>query len=313
MSREDEIDVAAAAQPFGRTPVPRLSGNRVSPIDAASSPAGPSSFVGAREQTYDGSLMDESRTPQEATLKSLPPSLNPELMPRHVAFIMDGNSRWARERGLPTSAGHSAGYRSLREIVQLSAFWGVKVLTVFAFSSENWLRPKTEVDFLLRLFEGVIRENLEDFKRQGIRLCIIGDATKLPPSLQQLAAEAAEATKDNAVIELLVAVSYSGRSDIVQACQKIAQRVRDGTLEPHEITEAVIEEELVTNCTINSPYPDLLIRTSGELRLSNFLLWQSAYSELYFSKLLWPDFGEAEYIDALSSYQQRQRRFGLRT
>ena len=151
------------------------------------------------------------------------------------------------------------------------------------------------------------------FHRQGIRLCIIGDATKLPPSLQQLAAEAAEATKDNAVIELLVAVSYSGRSDIVQACQKIAQRVRDGTLEPHEITEAVIEEELVTNCTINSPYPDLLIRTSGELRLSNFLLWQSAYSELYFSKLLWPDFGEAEYIDALSSYQQRQRRFGLRT
>ena len=142
MSREDEIDVAAAAQPFGRTPVPRLSGNRVSPIDAASSPAGPSSFVGAREQTYDGSLMDESRTPQEATLKSLPPSLSPELMPRHVAFIMDGNSRWARERGLPTSAGHSAGYRSLREIVQLSAYWGVKVLTVFAFSSENWLRPK---------------------------------------------------------------------------------------------------------------------------------------------------------------------------
>ncbi|CAA6661685.1 unnamed protein product [Spirodela intermedia] len=251
--------------------------------------------------------------PPEAALVPFPPGLTPELMPRHVAFIMDGNSRWAKERGLPTSAGHEAGYRSLREIVRLSSYWGIKVLTVFAFSSENWLRPKTEVDFLMRLFEGVIRENLEDFKRQGIRLCIIGDATKLPPSLQKLAMEAAEVTRENAVIELLVAVSYSGRSDIVQACQKIAQRVKDGTLEPADITEAVIEEELVTNCIINSPYPDLLIRTSGELRLSNFLLWQSAYSELYFSKSLWPDFGEAEYVDALSSFQQRQRRFGLRT
>uniref|UniRef100_A0A1D1XW26 Alkyl transferase n=1 Tax=Anthurium amnicola TaxID=1678845 RepID=A0A1D1XW26_9ARAE len=241
-----------------------------------------------------------------------PSGLNPNLMPRHVAVIMDGNSRWARERGLPTSAGHEAGYRALREIVRLSGSWGVKVLTVFAFSSENWLRPKTEVDFLMRLFEGVIRENLEDFKRQGIRLCIIGDSTKLPRSLQDLAKEAAEVTKHNAVIELLVAVSYSGRGDIVQACQKIAQRVRDRLLEPADITESVIEEELETNCTINSPYPDLLIRTSGELRLSNFLLWQSAYTELCFARSLWPDFGETEYIEALSSFQERKRRFGQR-
>ncbi|CAA7398059.1 unnamed protein product [Spirodela intermedia] len=303
--REDQLDGSPPG--FGGIPLPRLSGCRVPPSAAASS-AG-SSFVGAREEAYKRRLME----PPEAALVPFPPGLTPELMPRHVAFIMDGNSRWAKERGLPTSAGHEAGYRSLREIVRLSSYWGIKVLTVFAFSSENWLRPKTEVDFLMRLFEGVIRENLEDFKRQGIRLCIIGDATKLPPSLQKLAMEAAEVTRENAVIELLVAVSYSGRSDIVQACQKIAQRVKDGTLEPADITEAVIEEELVTNCIINSPYPDLLIRTSGELRLSNFLLWQSAYSELYFSKSLWPDFGEAEYVDALSSFQQRQRRFGLRT
>ncbi|MQM02075.1 hypothetical protein Taro_034834 [Colocasia esculenta] len=291
---------------FPHLAFPRPSGNAVGAAVGAS--------MGTTEEEHDrrATVLEERPAPPPELAATFPPGLSPELIPRHVAVIMDGNSRWARNRGLPTSAGHEAGYRALKEIVRLSGSWGVKVLTVFAFSSENWLRPKTEVDFLMRLFEGVIRENLEDFKRQGIRLCIIGDSSKLPKSLQDLAKGAAEVTKENAVMEVLVAVSYSGRSDIVQACQKIAQRVRDGSLEPADITEAVIEEELETNCTINSPYPDLLIRTSGELRLSNFLLWQSAYSELYFSNSLWPDFGEAEYVEALASYQQRKRRFGQR-
>ncbi|KAJ6837474.1 uncharacterized protein M6B38_121015 [Iris pallida] len=242
----------------------------------------------------------------------LPEGLTRESLPRHVAVIMDGNSRWARARGLPSSAGHEAGYRSLREIVRLSHKWGIKALTVYAFSTENWLRPKDEVDFLMMLFERLIKDNVDEFMRGGIRVSIIGDLSKLPKSLQKLAKEIEESTINNSRLNLIVAISYSGRSDIVQACRKIAQKVEQGQLEPADITESVIAQELETNCNIEFPYPDLLIRSSGEQRLSNFLLWESAYAELYFAKTYWPDFGEADYAEALRSFQRRQRRFGLR-
>nr|XP_010910432.2 dehydrodolichyl diphosphate synthase 2 isoform X1 [Elaeis guineensis] len=242
---------------------------------------------------------------------ALPSGLRREWLPRHVAVIMDGNSRWAKARNLPTSAGHEAGYRTLREMLRLSCVWGIRVLTVFAFSYENWLRPKVEVDFLMMLFERVLRENIRDFLRECIWVRVIGDSSKLPISLQKLAKEVEEMTRNNSRLELVVAVSYSGRRDIAQACQKISQKVKHGLLEPEQITESLIAQELETN-GVEFPYPDLLIRTSGEERLSNFLLWQSAYSELFFTETYWPDFGEADYVEALSSFQKRQRRFGQR-
>ncbi|KAJ6840348.1 uncharacterized protein M6B38_310795 [Iris pallida] len=243
----------------------------------------------------------------------IPAGLERDLLPRHVAVIMDGNSRWATARGLPASAGHEAGSRALREMVKMSGKWGISALTVYAFSTENWLRPKVEVDFLMMLFQRILKDNMNDFLRDGVRVSIIGDSSKLPKSLLKLTKEIEETTVNNSVLNLIVAISYSGRSDIVQACRKIAQKVEQGQLGPPDITESVIAQELETNCSIEYPYPDLLIRTSGEQRLSNFLLWESAYAELYFAKKHWPDFGEADYAEALLSFQGRQRRFGLRS
>lgn len=243
----------------------------------------------------------------------LPLGLRREALPKHVAVIMDGNGRWAASRGLPASAGHVAGYRALKLMVQLSCKWGIRVLTVFAFSSENWLRPKPEVDFLMTLFENVIKDNLGDLLREGIRICIIGDSSKLPKNLQRMVTEVEEISCSNSRLDLIVAMSYSGRTDIVQACQKIAQKVKNGILKPEDITESRVAQELETSSAVGYPYPDLLIRTSGELRLSNFLLWELAYTELYFAQSHWPDFGEDEYAEALLAFQKRKRRFGLRT
>ncbi|PKA50054.1 Dehydrodolichyl diphosphate synthase 2 [Apostasia shenzhenica] len=242
----------------------------------------------------------------------LPLGLQRDFLPRHVAVIMDGNGRWAASRGLPASAGHEAGYRALQQMVELSCKWGIRVLTVFAFSFENWLRPKPEVDFLMMLFEHVLKDSLEDFLREGIRVCIIGDTSKLPKSLQKLASELEGKMANNKRLDLIVAISYSGRTDIVQACRKIASMVKDGFLEPEDINESLVAQELETGSAASYPYPDLLIRTSGELRLSNFLLWESAYTELYFANTQWPDFGEEDYAEALRTFQKRQRRFGLR-
>ncbi|PKI59806.1 hypothetical protein CRG98_019812 [Punica granatum] len=232
-------------------------------------------------------------------------------MPRHVAVIMDGSARWARRRGLPASSGHEAGVRSLKELVELCGKWGIRILTVFAFSSENWSRPKAEVEFLMGLFERVIEFELQNFSREGVRISTIGDSSRLPKSLQKLLNKAECSTKDNSRLHLVVAVSYSGKSDIAQACKSIAHRVRDGLIQLEDIDEELIEEELATSCC-EFPCPDLLIRTSGELRLSNFLLWQLAYAELFFSEALWPDFGKAEFVEALRSFQQRLRRYGSR-
>lgn len=244
-------------------------------------------------------------------VEEMPEGLRPELMPRHVAVIMDGNVRWARQRGLPGSAGHEAGVQSLRKLVGLCGKWGVKVLSVFAFSYDNWARPKVEVDFLMKLFERGIQSELDKFVREGIRISVIGDSSKLPTSLQKLISQAENDTKDNTKLQLIVAVSYSGKYDIVQACRNIAQKVKDEVVQVEEIDERLIEQELETNCT-DYPYPDLLIRTSGELRVSNFLLWQLAYTELFFVRALWPDFGQEEFIEALKSFQQRNRRYGGR-
>ncbi|XP_042489150.1 dehydrodolichyl diphosphate synthase 2 [Macadamia integrifolia] len=249
-------------------------------------------------------------TPAEEALL-LPVGLRPELMPNHVAVIMDGNVRWARQKNFPSSFGHEAGVRALRELIELCCKWGISVLTVFAFSTENWIRPKVEVDFLLNLFERVIQEDLNNFMRENIRISVIGDSKKLPVSLQKLIAEAEQITRNNSQLQLIIAVSYSGQYDIVQACRSIADKVNNGLIAPNDITEAVIEQELETNCS-NFPNPDLLIRTSGEQRVSNFLLWQLAYTELVFVQPLWPDFGKADFIDALCSFQQRRRRFAGR-
>ncbi|KAH9701678.1 dehydrodolichyl diphosphate synthase 2 [Citrus sinensis] len=228
-------------------------------------------------------------------------------MPRHVAVIMDGNVRWARQRGLPSSAGHEAGVRSLRELVELCCRWGVKVLTVFAFSYDNWV----EVEFLMKLFEKSIKSELEGFISEGIRISMIGDSSRLPKTLQELVSDAEDRTKNNSNFQLIVAVSYSGKYDVVQACKSIAQKVKDDVVRRDDIDKSLIEQELETSCT-DYPYPGILIRTSRELRVSNFLLWQLAYTEFFFVQTLWPDFGKAEFVDALTSFQQRKRRYGRR-
>ncbi|KAH6769251.1 Undecaprenyl pyrophosphate synthetase family protein [Perilla frutescens var. frutescens] len=240
---------------------------------------------------------------------ALPAGLRRESMPRHVAVIMDGNRRWARMKGLPIGSGYEAGVRALRKMVELCCNLGIRVLTVFAFSSDNWFRPKVEVDFLMRLFESGLRQELQYLMSADVRISIMGDSSKLLNSLQALLANAMETTENNSRLHLIIAVNYSGQSDVVQACQKLAAKVKDGLIEPKDINELLVESELGTNCT-DFPHPDLLIRTSGELRVSNFLLWQLAHTELYFTHSHWPDFGENEFLDALSSFQERQRRYG---
>ncbi|KAG8662979.1 hypothetical protein MANES_01G162100v8 [Manihot esculenta] len=249
-------------------------------------------------------------TAESTEPEPLPEGLRRDLMPRHVAVIMDGNGRWAKQRGGAASMGHEAGARSLMEIVRLSGYWGIKVLTVFAFSCDNWTRPKVEVDFLLSLFERTLKAEMDKFVREGVRISVIGDSSRLPESLQKLINEVEETTKNYSKLHLLVAVSYSGKYDVVKACKNIARRVKDGVIEPEDINESLIEQELETNCS-EFPSPDLLIRTSGELRISNFLLWQLAYTELFFAEELWPDFGKDGLVEAITSYQQRQRRYDV--
>ncbi|KAI3840820.1 hypothetical protein MKW92_034806 [Papaver armeniacum] len=241
--------------------------------------------------------------------EKLPVGLNRETIPKHVAVIMDGNRRWAKNKGLEPMLGHEAGARSLVKLLPLCRNWGIKVLTVYAFSTENWIRPKVEVDFLMKLFEKILKEELDSFMRQEVRISVIGDSKKLPRSLQKCITKVTETTKRNSGCHLIMAVNYSGRTDIVLACQRISNKVQDGLIQPEDIDERLITQELETKCT-EFPYPDLLIRTSGELRLSNFLMWQLAYTELYFDESFWPDFGEKEFVQALQSFQRRQRRFG---
>jgi len=236
-----------------------------------------------------------------------PPVFDPRV-PRHVAIIMDGNGRWARQRGRPRTAGHREGVKSVRAVVEESVRRGVETLTLFAFSSENWRRPRTEVNILMELFMTALRSEVRRLNENGVCLRVIGERGAFPEKLQQRIAEAEALTADNTRLNLQVAANYGGRWDITQAARRLAVEVQSGRLDPSQIDEHLLAERLSFP---DLPEPDLFIRTGGEQRLSNFVLWQSAYSELYFSDVLWPDFDAAAYGQALDDYARRQRRFGL--
>ena len=229
-------------------------------------------------------------------------------LPRHVAIIMDGNGRWARRRQLPRIAGHRAGVENVRVIVKYCAESGIDTLTLFAFSSENWRRPPTEVKLLFALFVRVLEQEVERLHEAGVRLRVVGDRVPFPRKLQNCIARAEERTRDNRELNLVIAANYGGRWDIAQAVRTLATRVAEGELDPTQITPDLIETELVL---ADLPEPDLFIRSGGEQRISNYLLWQLAYTELYFTECLWPDFDTDEFEKALKSYATRQRRFGM--
>lgn len=236
----------------------------------------------------------------------LPTDLNPHCLPQHVAVIMDGNGRWANQRGLPRIAGHRQGAKVLKELLRCCKDWGIGALTAYAFSTENWRRPTAEVDFLMVLFEKMLRKELKEMHKEGVRIRFIGDLSGLSSTLQREMTRAMEETAGNQSIEFNVAINYGSRSEIVQACQQVAQKVERGEITSGDVSEEMISGHLyTTGCD-----PDLLIRTSGEQRLSNFLLWQLAYTEMYFSNAFWPDFDRGEFHRALQVFQMRDRRFG---
>ena len=228
-------------------------------------------------------------------------------VPRHVAIIMDGNGRWATSRGLPRIAGHRQGAKVVRPIVEAAAEAGVEYLTMFAFSAENWMRPADEVDELMGLLKLYLRSQIADLHQNGVRLRVIGDRSKLSKDINELITHAETLTDDNKRITLFMALNYGSRQEIAQAVRKIAGDVQAGTTSLDAIDEATISAALYT---AGAPDPDLLIRTSGEKRISNFLLWQFAYTEMVFVDTLWPDFSATEFANALQEYQRRDRRFG---
>ncbi|MBG1242803.1 isoprenyl transferase [Nostoc sp. UIC 10607] len=246
-------------------------------------------------------------TAQQTKLQDLPNDLKRELLPQHVAVIMDGNGRWAKRQGLPRIMGHKRGVDALKDLLRCCQDWGIQALTAYAFSTENWKRPQEEVDFLMTLFQRVLRQELREMVEENVQIKFVGNLQDLPRSLQQEISRSMEETKDNRGIRFSVATNYGGRQEILQACQAIAKQVQQGLLQPNEIDEQVFESHLYTAGITD---PDLLIRTSGEMRLSNFLLWQMAYGEIYITDALWPDFDRAEFHRALCAYQQRERRFG---
>ncbi|MGE5362965.1 MAG: isoprenyl transferase [Bacteroidota bacterium] len=229
-------------------------------------------------------------------------------IPAHVAIIMDGNGRWARKRGLPRVAGHRRGVDTVREIVKVSASLGVKYLTLYTFSTENWKRPKDEVSMLMRLIVKSLQNETDELHANNIRITTIGDFSSLPADVQQELNEATKKTAGNTKMTLNLALSYSGRWELVEAVKKIAGRVQSGELAVESIDESVISNSLIT---AGIPDPDLLIRTSGEFRVSNFLLWQIAYTEFVIVDALWPEFSREHFYRAIESYQNRERRFGL--
>lgn len=229
------------------------------------------------------------------------------IVPKHVAIIMDGNGRWARRRAMPRQAGHRAGVKSVRKVVETAAARGVACLTLFAFSSENWARPKDEVSSLMKLFFEALRREVADLHRNNVKLSFIGARQDLQPELIARISEAETATQGNSGMQLIIAVAYGGRWDIVNAAISLARKVRDDSLQLENIDETAFASELQLAAY---PDPDLLIRTGGEQRISNFLLWNLAYAELYFSDKLWPEFGTDDFNSALEHFSQRQRRFG---
>ena len=228
-------------------------------------------------------------------------------LPKHCAIIMDGNGRWAQERSKQRVAGHEEGIESVRDIVKASSQLGVKYLTLYAFSMENWKRPRQEVNVLMLLLERYLRQEINELHENNVRLNAIGKLNALPKRVFNILHEAMEKTKDNDGLVLTLALSYSGRWDINRAVQLIAHDVRRGKLSPEDITEERFASYLQTT---NLPDPDLVIRSSGEMRLSNFLLWETAYSEIYVTECMWPDFRREQYYSAIRDYMSRERRFG---
>ncbi len=228
-------------------------------------------------------------------------------VPRHIAIIMDGNGRWAKARKRPRFMGHKAGVESVRAVVNSCVDYGVEVLTLFAFSSENWRRPQEEVSALMGLFASVLDHEVKKLHKRNARLRVIGERSAFSPKLQRLIEKAEALTADNTGLTLVICANYGGRWDITQAAVKLAERVESGELKASDITPELMHENMAL---ADLPEPDLFIRTSGEQRISNYLLWQLAYTELYFTDAHWPDFREAAFEEALLSFSQRQRRFG---
>jgi len=231
----------------------------------------------------------------------------PLKIPRHLAVIMDGNGRWAQRRGLPRQAGHRAGAENLRNVCRLCGKYGIQYLTVYAFSTENWSRPQDEVHALMALFVEFIRRFDAEMAKEGIRLRFSGDLAALPDDMRQIMKQAEKESADRKRLQLIIAINYGGRHELVQACRQLAVEVRAGRLEPEGIDETALSGALYLP---DVPDPDLVIRPSGEQRLSNFLLWESAYAELWFADVLWPDFAEEHLEAALKAYTNRDRRFG---
>jgi undecaprenyl diphosphate synthase len=248
-------------------------------------------------------------TPDLVILKqmSLKEKLNANKLPRHVAIIMDGNGRWAKEKGEGRLFGHYNGVESVRNIVEGCAELGIEYLTLYAFSTENWDRPADEVTGLMELLVQTIKQEVATLNKNNISLHVIGNIEMLPVSARRELKEACEATKNNSGLNLIMALSYSSRWEIVNAVREISTKVKNGELNPEQITSEVFEKSL---CTASFPDPELMIRTSGEYRVSNFLLYQLAYSELYFTDTLWPDFRKENLYEAIYDYQNRERRFG---
>ena len=233
--------------------------------------------------------------------------LEEEIFPNHIAIIMDGNGRWAKARNLPRVSGHSEGINSVREIVRICGEIGISYLTLYTFSSENWARPKIEVSAIMKLLLGTIRKEINNLHQNNVRLSSIGNLQDLPSESRQGIVEGMEKTKNNTGLNLILALSYGSRQELLMAVKRIAVKIESGKLESKYISEDILSQELYTS---NIPDPDLLIRTGGENRISNFLLWQLAYTELFMTNMFWPDFREKALLEAIIDYQSRQRRFG---
>jgi undecaprenyl diphosphate synthase len=233
--------------------------------------------------------------------------IDPNNIPKHIAIIMDGNGRWAKERGLPRTAGHREGIKRIKEVVKFANKLGVKYLTIFAFSTENWARPKKEINMLMRYLDNFLKNETEELNNNNIRLLVIGRDKPLPGYLLRRIRFAEEYTKNNTGMTLVVALNYGARQEIVDAVKRYIILVKEKKEDPLNLDEEKFSRFLYTH---DLPDPDLLIRTSGELRVSNFLLWQISYTEFYFTKKYWPDFTENDLLEAISDYQKRERRFG---
>ena len=233
--------------------------------------------------------------------------IDKQKVPEHIAIIMDGNGRWATKKGLPRSFGHNKGVSVLKEILKASKKLGCKVLTVYAFSTENWTRPTKEVEFLINLFIEVLTNEIDEIHKELIKIKFIGDLTPFPEALKKIIYKSESLTKDNHNFLLNVCVNYGGRQEIVNVAKELGLKLSSGEIKPSEVNEELFNSELLTQGIKD---PELLIRTSGEKRISNFLLWQLAYSEIYISDVLWPDFNEFEFHKAIIDYQSRNRRFG---